>query len=68
MAALDPGAVEEDGGVVGGEDGGGEGADGGGGGEVAGYDCGLAAEGFDGGFGGGVGFVALEGLVRMMLW
>ena len=61
MSALDSGAVEKDGGVVGGEDCGGYSGDGGGGGEVAGDYRGCAAERFNRGFGGGVGFIALGG-------
>jgi hypothetical protein len=58
---LDAAAVEQDvDSVAVGEDGRDERGDGGVGGEVCGVDFCGAAEGFDGGFGGGVGCVALE--------
>lgn len=64
VAALDAGAVDEDADLVAvGEDAGDEGGDVGGGGEVGGVEVGFAAEGFDGGFGGLVGSVALGQLL-----
>lgn len=61
VAALDAGAVDEDAELVAvGEDAGDEGGDVAGRGEVGGVEVGLAVEGFDGGFGGLVGGVALR--------
>jgi hypothetical protein len=58
---LDTAAIEEDVDLVaGGKDFGDEGGHGGSGGEVGGEDCCFAGEGFDGLFGGLVGFVALD--------
>lgn len=66
VAALDAGAVDEDAQLVPvGEDARHEAGDGGGRGEVGRVDVCVAAEGFDGGFGGLVGGVALDvALVR----